>query len=212
MKKKFSAVIAVIFAAGAVLYAQTTEQGKQDALFLYNSGRFEEAIKICQKEIEQNPNRVDSYVVMCWSLVRSRQYAEAELRANAGLLVSPYDLRLIEILGEARFYLGKNNGAMEQFQKYIAAAPENGARVGTAYYFMGELYVRKARYLHADIALSAAVRKEPLLERWWVRLGYAREMAKNYHGSLSAYDEALRLNPSTAAAQNGRTRVASLLQ
>lgn len=212
MKKKFSAVIAVIFAAGAVLYAQTTEQGKQDALFLYNSGRFEEAIKICQKEIEQNPNRVDSYVVMCWSLVRSRQYAEAELRANAGLLVSPYDLRLIEILGEARFYLGKNNGAMEQFQKYIAAAPENGARVGTAYYFMGELYVRKARYLHADIALSAAVRKEPLLERWWVRLGYAREMAKNYHGSLSAYDEALRLNPSSADAQNGRTRVASLLQ
>ena len=212
MKKKFSAVIAVIFAAGAVLYAQTTEQGKQDALFLYNSGRFEDAIKICQKEIEQNPNRVDSYVVMCWSLVRSRQYAEAELRANAGLLVSPYDLRLIEILGEARFYLGKNNGAMEQFQKYIAAAPENGARVGTAYYFMGELYVRKARYLHADIALSAAVRKEPLLERWWVRLGYAREMAKNYHGSLSAYDEALRLNPSSADAQNGRTRVASLLQ
>ena len=212
MKKKFSAVIAVIFAAGAVLYAQTTEQGKQDALFLYNSGRFEEAIKICQKEIEQNPNRVDSYVVMCWSLVRSRQYAEAELRANAGLLVSPYDLRLIEILGDARFYLGKNNGAMEQFQKYIAAAPENGARVGTAYYFMGELYVRKARYLHADIALSAAVRKEPLLERWWVRLGYAREMAKNYHGSLSAYDEALRLNPSSADAQNGRTRVASLLQ
>lgn len=212
MKKKFSAIIAVIFAVGAALYAQSTEQGKQDALFLYNSGRFEEAIKICQKEIEQNPNRVDSYVVMCWSLVRSRQYAEAELRANAGLLVSPYDLRLIEILGEARFYLGKNNGAMEQFQKYIAAAPENGARVGTAYYFMGELYVRKARYLHADIALSAAVRKEPLLERWWVRLGYAREMAKNYRGSLSAYEEALRLNPSSADAQNGRTRVASLLQ
>ncbi|MGP1475557.1 MAG: tetratricopeptide repeat protein [Treponema sp.] len=207
-KKIFVFFIQFFIGLNTLLFAQV----KQDALLLYNNGRYEEAIKICQQEIEQNPGRVDSYVVMCWSLVRSRQYAEAELRAEAGLAVSPYDLRLTEILGEARYYLGKNNSAMEQFQRYIANAPENGARVGTAFYFMGEIYIRQARYRHADISLSAAVKKEPLLDRWWVRLGYAREMAKNYQGSLEAYDEALRLNPSSVDAERGRSRISVLLQ
>ena len=133
-------------------------------------------------------------------------------RSLAGLAVSPYDLRLTEVLGEARYYLGKNNGAMEQFQKYVANAPESGSRVGTAYYFMGEIYIRQARYQHADIALSTAVRKEPLLEKWWIRLGYAREMAGNYYQAVEAYDEALRLNSSSVDAERGRTRVSAKLQ
>lgn len=191
------------------LSAQTL---KQDALLLYQNGKYAEAIAVCEQEITENPNRIESYVVMCWALVRNKQYSEAEQRASAGLALSPYDLRLIEILGEARYYLGKNNGAMEQFQKYVASAPESGSRVGTAYYFMGEIYIRQARYQHADIALSAAVKKEPLIERWWIRLGYAREMAGNYHQSVEAYEEALRLNSSSVEAERGRTRVSLKLQ
>ncbi len=185
---------------------------KQDALVLYQNGKYAEAISVCSQEIAENPNRIESYVVMCWALVRNRQYSEAEQRANEGLALSPYDLRLIEILGEARYYLGKNNGAMEQFQKYVASAPESGSRVGSAYYFMGEIYIRQARYQHADIALSAAVKKEPLIEKWWIRLGYAREMAGNYMQSVEAYEEALRLNSSSVEAERGRTRVSAKLQ
>ena len=180
---------------------------KQDALVLYNNGRYAESIAVCEQEINENPKRVESYVVMCWSLIRNRQYSEAEQRALAGLSVSPYDLRLTEVLGEARYYLGKNNGALEQFQKYVANAPESGARVGTAYYFMGEIYIRQAKYQHADISLTAAVQKEPLLDRWWARLGYAREMAKNNVLAMAAYDKALELNPSQHDALAGKRRI-----
>ena len=185
---------------------------KRDALVLYQNGDYGAAIQICETEIARNPTRIESYVVLCWSLVRNRQYAEAEQRAADGLAVSPYDLRLIEILGEAKYYLGKNNGALEQFQRYVAAAPESGSRVGAAYYFMGEIYIRQARYQHADISLSAAVKKEPLLDRWWTRLGYAREMAGNYYEAAEAYDEALMLNAASSDAQSGKARVASRLQ
>lgn len=187
-------------------------QVRQDALVLYNNGRYDEAIAVCEQELAENPSRVESYVVMCWSLVRNKQYSEAEQRANEGLKLSPYDLRLIEILGEARYYTGKNNGALEQFRRYVASAPESGSRVGTAYYYMGEIYIRQARYQHADISLTAAVKKEPLLASWWVRLGYAREMAKNYYEAANAYDEALRLNPSSVEADRGKTRVSEKLQ
>ena len=101
---------------------------------------------------------------------------------------------------------------MEQFQKYVANAPESGARVGSAYYFMGEIFIKQARYQHADIALSSAVKKEPLLDTWWTRLGYAREMAGNYIEAVNAYDEALRLNSSSYEATRGRERVNAKLQ
>ena len=185
---------------------------KRDALVLYQNGDYAAAIQICETEIARDRTRIESYVVLCWSLVRNRQYAEAEQRAADGLAVSPYDLRLIEILGEAKYYLGKNNGALEQFQRYVANAPESASRVGTAYYFMGEIYIRQARYQHADISLSAAVKKEPLLDRWWTRLGYAREMAGNYYEAAEAYDEALLLNAASSDAQSGKARVASRLQ
>ena len=209
MKKSVFVFFILFFLFEFSVFSQTT---KQDALVLYHNGNYRESVQVCEEELKENPNRVDSYVVMCWSLVKNKQYAEAEERALSGLEVSPYDLRLIEILGEAKYFLGKNTGAMEQFQKYVASAPESGARVGTAYYYMGEIFIRQARYQHADIAFSSAVKKEPMLDSWWVRLGYAREMAGNYYEAVNAYDEALRLNASSIEASRGRDRVNAKLQ
>ena len=209
MKKNIFVFFILFFLFEFYGFSQTS---KQDALVLYHNGKYRESVQVCEEELKENPNRVDSYVVMCWSLVKNKQYAEAEERALSGLEVSPYDLRLIEILGEAKYFLGKNTGAMEQFQKYVASAPESGARVGTAYYYMGEIFIRQARYQHADIAFSSAVKKEPMLDSWWVRLGYAREMAGNYYEAVNAYDEALRLNPSSIEASRGRDRVNAKLQ
>ena len=203
MKKSVLSVLMLFFILSVSVFAQTQQQ---DALVLYHNGKYKESIQVCEEELKENPNRIESYVVMCWSLVKNKQYAEAEQRATEGLVISPYDYRLIEILGEAKYYLGKNTGAMEQFQKYVAGA-ESGSRVGSAYYFMGEIYIRQGRYQHADISLSTAVKKEPLIDNWWIRLGYAREMAGNYLESLNAYDEALRLNSSSVDASRGRDRV-----
>ena len=210
MKSKIAVFISLLLIS-IPLFAQSAA-AKQDALVLYHNGKYREAVQVCEEELKDNPNRVESYVVMCWALVKNKQYAEAEERASEGLVISPYDLRLIEVLGEAKYYLGKNSGAMEQFRKYVASAPESGSRVGIAYYFMGEIFIRQARYQHADIALSSAVKKEPLLDTWWVRLGYAREMAGNYYEAVSAYDEALRLNSSSVDASRGRERVNAKLQ
>lgn len=209
MKNKILFILLLLLLSFS-LYSQNAV--RQDALVLYHNGNYRESVRICEEELKENPNRVESYVVMCWALVKNKQYAEAEQRAAQGLEISPYDLRLIEIFGEAKYYLGKNSGAMEQFQKYVATASESGSRVGSAYYFMGEIYIRQARYQHADIALSAAVKKEPLIESWWIRLGYAREMAENNYEALQAYDEALKLNSTSIDASRGRERISARLQ
>lgn len=195
----------------AVLSVSVYAQAKQDALKLYNNGNYTEAISVCEEELKNDPSRIDAYVVMCWALVRNRQYSQAEQRAQEGLESSPHDLRLIEILGEAKYYLGKNSGAMEQFQKYVGAAPESAPRVSSAFYFMGEIYIKQGRYQHADIAFTSACRKDPSKDTWWVRLGYARKMAGNYRESYAAYEEALRLNPANADAKSGLDDVGNKL-
>jgi tetratricopeptide (TPR) repeat protein len=187
-------------------------QTKPDALVLYRQGDYAQAVKICEQEIIDMPRNLDSYSVLCWSLIGNRQYSEAEQRAQEGLKVNAYDIRLIEVLGEAKYYLGKNAAALEQFEKYIDNAPDDASRIGTCYYYMGEIYIRQGRYQHADIAFTAAVKKEPLLDRWWARLGYAREMAHNYYESMAAYEESLKLNPSGVDARRGKDRVSTRLQ
>ena len=211
MKNRFLVFCFIFVSCVFSLVAQAGGE-KKDALVLYNNGNYKEAVRVCEDELKENPNRVESYVVMCWSLVKNEQYAEAEVRAMQGLEISPYDLRLIEVLGEAKYFLGKNNGAMEQFEKYVARASESGSRVGQAYYYMGEIFIRQSRFQHADIALSMAVKKEPKLDEWWTRLGYAREMAGNYKLAIQAYDEALLLNSSSVSAIRGRERVSAELQ
>ena len=204
-------VCAILFfaASGLSLFAQ----GKRDALVLYNNRNFKEAIEVCDEEIKADPTHVDSYVVMCWALVGNREYARAEQIAYDGLKQSRYDMRLIEVLGEAKYYLGKNSEALKQFQEYLSIAPDRtGSRVGTAYYYMGEIYIRQTKFQHADISLSAAVRKNPLSDYWWTRLGYAREMAGNYYEAMAAYEEALKLDPLKADAINGKDRVAAHLR
>ena len=193
------------------LPAQNTQRQKPDALKLYSAGRYSEAVTVCEQEIKEKPDNVESYVVLCWSLVRNRQYSEAEYWALQGRKISRYDQRLVEILGEAKFYLGQNREALALFQEYISLVGEKGSRLGEAYYFMGEIYIRLARYNHADIAFSQAVRTEPLYDYWWTRLGYAREMAGSFALSAAAYEKALELNAGQADALRGRDRVRARL-
>ena len=207
MKKVFlSLILSSIFCFS--IFAQQRE----DALVLYRNGKYAQAIKICEVEITEDPQNIDSYCVLCWSLVRNRQYAEAEQRAAEARAINSTDVRLIEIQAEAKFYLGKNTSAMELFQNYLSNVPANGSRIGNAYYYMGEIYIRQAKYQHADIAFSAAVHTKPLVDYWWTRCGYAREMANSYESALEAYTKALELNSSNTDAQRGKDRVTAKLR
>jgi len=205
--KKVLLILAICFS-----FVGLFAQSKPDALVLYRQGNYAEAIKICEQEITTNPRNIDSYCVLCWSLVRNRQYAEGEMRANEARKLAPADVRLMEILAEAKYYQGKNNEALEMFRTYIASAPSNAARIGNAYYYMGEIYIRQGKYQHADISMTTAVYTEPLVDIWWTRCGYAREMAGSYATALEAYSKALELKASNADAARGKERVAARLR
>ncbi len=187
-------------------------QQKSGGFKEYNAGDYAEAASICEEEIRKDDANLDSYVVMCWSLVANRQYSEAEFWASRARSISQYDHRIIEVLAEAKYYQGKNTEALSLFQEYLSLVPLNAQRTGLSYYFMGEIFIRLAKFEHADISLTQAVTIDPLASAWWVRLAYAREMTRNYSQALLAYNKALNLSPFMEDAVHGRERVKKLIR
>jgi tetratricopeptide (TPR) repeat protein len=182
------------------------QQDKPDALLMYRNGQYNQAVQTTLNEINQMPKNMDSYAVLGWSLLKLGRYQDAVTYATKALSISRYDNRIVEILGEAYFFLGSYPDSMKYLQEYTVLAP-SGDRIDDVYFFMGEIYLRNGEYDHADIAFSTAVYYTPNVAQWWARLGYAREMAKHYNLSLDAYNHALQLNADLADAVQGRARV-----
>lgn len=197
-------VIVLVLAASAAWGQQ------RDALEAYKAGRYADAVAITQDELKANPNSMDSYVVLAWSLQRLDKHQEALDAAQKALKLNAYDFRVIEIVGESSFYLGKNLEALRAFEQYVVLAP-SGDRIERAYYFMGEIYLQLGQYHRADIALTTAVYHAPQTAAWWSRLGYARMLAKDYPSSKKAYEEALRQNPGLSEAARGKQQVEGLM-
>jgi len=141
-----------------------------EILKLTSAGKHDEARTKSLARISEVKDDIDAYVSLSWSLLALRRYKEAETWALRGYETRK-DPRLAQAIGEASYYLGKNEIALAMLQEYIATFPE-GARAGFSFYLCGELYVRMAKFMHADIAFSAAVQHNPNNPAWWARLGW----------------------------------------
>ena len=185
------------------VYAQTP---RPDALAEYRLGNFERSVQICRDEITENPNNLESHVVICWSLIRLNRLEEAMRYARAGRALYRFDSRITQILGEISYYQGRNDEALQYLQEYASTAPE-GQRIDQVYYLMGEVYIRQGKFRHADIALSTAVHWVPNNAAWWARLAYTRENAGDLSSAIEAYERALSLNSQLTDAQRGIERI-----
>jgi len=188
-------------------FAVFSQNRPPDALAEYRAGNYDRAVQICRAEIEENPANLESYVVICWSLVRLGRPEEALRFATSGRGLSRFDVRLIEIMGEIYYQQGKYNEALKYFQEYASLAGTEGQRIDMVYYYMGEIYIKQGRFRHADIALTTALHFSKTNAAWWVRLAYARENAADYSSAIEAYERALSLDSKLNDAQRGLDRI-----
>jgi len=218
-ERKTSLCISILFALIVPLAAQEASPGA-DALLLYQRGRdletankaaeaeqsYRDAIVVCDAEIIANPARMDSYVVKSWCLHRLKRHKEVISTGLAALKQST-DYRIIEVMGEAYYHVDDMQSCLRYLQRYVDSVPESADRVSSAYFYMGEAYLRLKQYAHADIAYTIAVYKTPSMNKWWFRLGTAREGSGDVEGAVAAYEKSLSLNPAFAEAAQARDRL-----
>ena len=205
--RRCAAVIGLLL-LGVVLWAQ---EGQPDALQEYRNRNFDRAIAITLAELERNPNNIDSYVVLGWSLNALGRYQEAIDNGLRALQINRFESRVIQIIAEAQYNLGNSLQALEYLQRYIQVAP-TGSYVDWVYAAMGEIFLRLGEYHRADIALSTSVYHNNRIASRWVRLGFTREQLEDWEYALSAYERALQLDPNLSDAIRGAQRVRSRLQ
>jgi tetratricopeptide (TPR) repeat protein len=201
--------IFILFLLSTTLMS-TFSQEKKDALKLYKEAKYQESIEVCKLEIAEMPGNMDSYTVLGWSLLALGRFDEAITQANTALAAAPYDHRIIAIKGEALYHTGKNREALKWFEQYINISP-NDKKLPNIYSLIGEVYLRLGEYNNADIAFSTALHFDNKKATWWARLGYTREMSKEYQWALEAYENALKLSPDLLDAKRGLTAVKNKL-
>jgi len=66
---------------------------------------YNEAVRQCLEEVSGSTASRTTYTVLTWTLQRQKKYNEVITWGERGLRVFPDEYRLVEIMGEAFFYL-----------------------------------------------------------------------------------------------------------
>jgi tetratricopeptide (TPR) repeat protein len=201
------------------VFPLAAQNARPDALAAYNTGRdleargrtveadtnYREAVRICNDEISSGIANADTYAVLTWTLQRQRKYGEV-ISTGERALRQGNDLRVIETMGEAYFYLGNYAASLRQMERYVNALPQGG-RASVAYFFIGEIFRLQGKNLSADIAYTTALHIDGgTVALWWYRLGEVREAAKEYQAAIEAYEAALKVTPNYRQASEGLQR------
>ncbi len=196
----------LLLAVALLLPTSLFAQDKPDSLELYRAGKYADAIKVCQGTIAEMPKDLDSWVVLGWSQLALKKYKDALDSATKAEAFSPHEPRLVEIVGEAQYFLGRIAESLPTLEEYVRLLPA-GDRIARVYWLMGECYISQRQYQNADIAISTALYHEQGNAAWWTRLGYARELAGAFKLSQQAYERAMKLDPGFIDAVRGKERV-----
>ena len=209
--------ILLLFLPALSAFAQNNQN--QDAFWNYRYGRdmesrnrlpeaqyfYGEAVRISNEEISKNAATRDTYVALTWSLQRQRKYADVITWGERGLRLFSDEYRIVEIMGEAYFYLEDYDESLRFMQRYANSEPR-GERAGVAYFFIGEIFRLRKQFHHADVAYTMAVMLESSIALWWFRLGSVREANEDFPQAVQAYERAIRINSNYRDALDGLAR------
>jgi tetratricopeptide (TPR) repeat protein len=210
----------VLLLLGALGAGAQAPQTLDAALQLYSRGRqyqvsghegdaqkaFSSSLAIVDAMLAADPGRRDVVYLKCWNLFRLGRHKDVVAAAEKALALSA-DYRVTETLAESLYFLERDEEALRYFASYVGSAPPGDERFSSAYYYVGECYMRLKKYEHADIAFSTAISLEKGMYFWWYRLGSVKENLGQYKRAYESYGKALELRPGFAAAVEGRSRV-----
>ena len=170
------------------------------------SKAFTASLAAVEKLLAAEPGKADYLSLQCWNLFRLGRHKDVVAAAQKALRTVK-DYRIIETLAESLYFLERSDEALKHFANYFELAPAREERMSSAYYYVGECYMRLKKYEHADIAFSTATSMEKGMYYWWYRLGVAKENLGQYKRAYEMYGKALSLAPSFKYAKEGQARV-----
>jgi YaiO family outer membrane protein len=134
------------------------------------------------------------------ALARTGRLEDAVAAYTRILEAKPDDLEARKERGRVLGWLGRNHEALDDFDRVLAVTPRDAeARLGR-----GRILARLQRYPEAEAEYRRAFADDPrAAAEAWVEIGRVRFWQEDRAGARTAYDEALRLEPTNAEARQG---------
>ncbi len=136
---------------------------------------------------------------------RRRQYQEAEGFLEQAVELDAANAQAWSILGASRRQLGKASAAAEAFRRVYELAPGDSQAMSN----LALVHIDAGNWAPAVALLEQATAAEPDAPNHWLSLGRARQGAGDDAGALTAFENAVRLDPRDAGgwASNAATHM-----
>ncbi|MEI6713371.1 MAG: tetratricopeptide repeat-containing glycosyltransferase family protein [Verrucomicrobiota bacterium] len=176
----------------------TPQETLENAVLCVTSGRFAEAITLCEQCLKAQPTHVGAWNLLGVAYRGNHSLLQSVQAHERALELAPDDTDSRIYLGESLLQCNRISDALTHLQKAVQMRPESAHAWSSLGY---------AQTLHKDFesaitALETAKRLDPTNPDILNRLGLAYRGAKQTDAAIDHYQQAIRLRPNFAQALN----------
>ena len=152
-----------------------------------------------------SPTRALALTNLGYIYERRQQYQEAEGFLEQAVELDASNAQAWAILGASRRQLGRASAAGEAFRRVYELTPGDSQAMSN----LALVHIDAKNWAPAVALLERATTTEPDVASYWLSLGRARQGAGDIPGALTAFENAVRLDPSDAGgwASNAATHL-----
>lgn len=187
------------------LYKQILEMNPDnpDALHLlgsnaYQSGKYEAAIKLIHKAIQNDPTKDHFYSDLGIVLIAMGKRYQAIAACEKALSINPYNDEALNNLGIVFSVLGKLEEAVAAYQQALFIKPDNAEVLNN----LGASLITLGNLDEAVVYLKRSLEIEPDHANAHNNLGNALKAQNSLEEAVVSYQRSVAINPSNAVAYN----------
>ena len=180
--------------------AEETSQYFQQGYDLLNEGRYQEAIPLFEKFLEDNPNDVNSLNNLGYASNQLGKYEDTAFYADKILEIDPENTVALNNKGYALDQLGRYEEAVSYFDKTLQIDPKNNYALFQEGYTLTQL----GRYDDAISYYDKILQINPKNIDALNNIGYAFNQLGRYEEAIPYFDKALSIEPNYAVAQENK--------
>jgi tetratricopeptide (TPR) repeat protein len=207
MKKLITLAFLTLFSIS--VFAQDQAVKPKNGWDYFAAGQYQESLKALESERQSFPERMDIYVIEGWCYRELKDWANMERISAEGLKIQPNDPRALKNIGDAMFWQGKYQQAVQYYDGYLKYKyqPKTDTNYATVYYRMALCYYNLKQWLKADICFSLHNRYKPNDYLTIMNLADVKEKLGEYNKAYNLYQQTLKIRPNNQRGLEGVNRL-----
>jgi len=169
------------------------EEEIKKAVVLYHSGGFEDAKKIYEKILQEDPNNGDALHLLGVVNISLKNYEQALVLISKAISLYPYQASFHSNLGSVLKELGRNSEALESYDEAIRLNP----KFAQAFMNRGVVLRSLGRYAEALTSYTNSINLDPNDFKVFNNFGNALRDLGKFEEALAMYDFAIQLSPNS---------------